>query len=198
MYSGAACFHCRPEEDQRDQNISEYRIKVSHSCLMRRNHFRLWRETDNREKTSHKVIFGTTCRWRLKLMYVTLLAKRITAGWLHLHRHVLMSSCTSKPNWRWLWRCRATGPSLKHQNQLRSRYTSKCKGPEHPHLLSPSTPAPPQTLSEHPTLACAFSKAASLPPPSPWALGLWLGQAGTAVPGAVLSQAVRVTATHTS
>lgn len=73
---------------------------------------------------------------------------------------------------------------------------------EQPHLLSPSAPTflpHLRNLSEHLTLVCVFSKAASLPPPFfQWALGLWLGQAGTAVPGVVLSQAVRVTATHTS
>jgi len=97
---------------------------------------------------------------------------------------------------------RAIRPSLGLQNQWKRVITRV--GPrerQNPHLLSfptPTLPAPPWTPSEHPTLVRAFSKAASLPPSFLWALGLWLGQAGTAALGAMLSQVVRVTATHTS
>lgn len=165
----------------------------SHSCFMRKETFLT--EKGNKEKTSQKVILGTTYRCQIKLMHVTLLALRITAGCLHLYCHIPLSSCSSKP------KCGGSGIMEPQGRPLRrGHYISKSKSPEQPHLLSPSTPTllPHLRHSENPTLACAFSKAASLPPPSPWALGLWLGQAGTAVPGVVLSQAVRVTATHTS
>ncbi|CAB1417935.1 unnamed protein product [Pleuronectes platessa] len=68
------------------------------------------------------------------------------------------------------------------------------KALKHPHLVSPFTPTrpgPPQTPypSPSPSPERPHSTASPRPPllRGPWVL--WLGQAGTAVPGAVLSQA---------
>lgn len=60
------------QADQWDQNIFFNIEQKSHSCFTRKETFLT--EKGNKEKTSQKVILGTTYRCQIKLMHVTLLA----------------------------------------------------------------------------------------------------------------------------